>query len=148
MFDDVKHILQNSDIPNTVKVAVTIIIRVISWLPLVFVGVGILLSLQFFYYWLAFFILIEGILLIALTYMLILIVRFALNGDGGRGSSITEPETSARQHTQSVGVRESAIQGVVGNAAFYLAIIAVFILLKIMGIFDSWFKAILEALNK
>ena len=139
MFDDLKFLIERSDLPDSAKIALAILTKAISWLPWAFVGVGFLIKLEFFTYWLAFFVFIEGSLFVALMYLLVLLVR----------ASITSPspgpppphDTTSRKHP-SPKIIDTAKQGVIGNFAFYAFILAVFIVMKGMGLVDAAIAAI------
>lgn len=80
--------------------------------------------------------------------MLILLVRYALQGNGGRQSGNIESGNNPQPSETSRGVLAPARHGIIGNIAFYLLIIVVFAVLKGMGILDSWLRAALEAISK
>src|SRR5688500_5760855 len=86
MFDDLKYILEKAEVSTQVKVALTVITKAISWFPWVFVGIGMLMKLDYFIYWLWFFMIMEGLLLIAMTYILVLMTKNSLE-KGVRGKS-------------------------------------------------------------
>ena len=74
----------------------------------------------------AFFLFVEGIIIAALIYVLILIVHVGIS------------EISGKSKSETVG--SVAIKGVIGNIAFYLFIFVSFIVTKSMGWFDTFFN--------
>lgn len=141
MFDDLKSMLEKADIPTTVRVALTVITKAVSWFPWVFVGIGLFLRGEYFLYWLVFFMVIEGVLLIALVYMLVLLVRYSMQvGETSQQNDQAKLPGSASKSTN--GLVNMSLSGVVGNAAFYLVLFAAIVLLKVTGVVDSVLDAI------
>ncbi len=139
MFDEVKLLIEKSSAPEAVRLALSLVTKLISWLPYAFVGVGLFLNTANFIYWLAFFIFAEGALIAALIYMLLLIVRDAV--------AVTHKNEPQEDKLASNNFSDTALKGIVGNFAFYLFILVAFIVLKAMGIFDVMFQTTLERLK-
>ena len=143
---DLKKIIETAEMPGTVKVAITTVTKAISWLPWPFVIIGSLMKIEYFFYWLAFFIVIEGALFLALIYMLVLSVKYAfqIETQYPNEPAIEDAPLSAKKKEATF---EWVKQGVIGNIAFYLFMVGAFIILKGMGYVDALFKAILDTLN-
>ena len=60
--------LKDSDVPDTLKVSMSVLTRAIHWLAWAFVIVGSFLNPEWFPYWLGFFLLIEGVLFCGANY--------------------------------------------------------------------------------
>lgn len=99
-----------------------------------------LLKAEFFLYWLIFFIVVEGALLLAVIYVLTLLVRMAA---GARPDVATAPAQPAHR-----SVLRRAIDGVVGNFAWTLVIIAALIIVKLTGLADAAVDQVLEAIGR
>lgn len=147
MFDDLKRVIDNESLPISAKVALSVVIKAISWLPWVFVGIGWLLNKEYFIYWLAFFISVEAILFFALIYILVLLVRHSLAIEWNNRQENDESSEN-RPKSRNRGVAEAAIEGVIGNIAFYIVIIGAFIVLKLTGIVDIGIQALVSAVDK
>ena len=48
MFDDVKYLITNSKLPESLKVSLAILTKSAQWLVWAFIGVGILLNKEYF----------------------------------------------------------------------------------------------------
>lgn len=134
MFDDVKYLIEKTTLPESVKTSLSVLTRAISWLPWVFIGIGLLLKLEYFIYWLGFFIFIEGLLFIALVYTLIQSIK----------CEIGDSEIKKTNSTIKSTLKEGIIKGVLGNVFFYLIFIVLFVILKAMGIIDKLIKLIFQ----
>jgi hypothetical protein len=143
MFDDLKYTIEKSGLPNSFKLALSVFIKAIGWFAWAFVIIGTLLDSKYFPYWLAFFMVVEGVLFGALIYVLVLAARSSVTNK-------TTEEISTTNNTQNGSqspVMKSALHGIVGNIAFYFFIIAVFVLLKSMGVFDAFLDTVYQKLN-
>lgn len=136
MFDDLSHLIKYSKIPELVKVSVSIIVKAASWFPWVFFFIGLALDKQFFLYWLIFFICLEGSLLLALIYILVLIVKHAF------ATPISDPSTQEVKKKDTL--IESSVNGIIGNIAFYIFLFVFFVGFKLSGVFDTWFRDFLS----
>ena len=87
MFNELKYLLEEAELPDTVKLPLTILIKAVAWFPWVFVGVGLVLSRDFFIYWLGFFLFIEGLLVAALVYLLVAVVQTELSSSEHHSAS-------------------------------------------------------------
>lgn len=143
MFDDLKYTIEKSDLPNSFKIALSVFTKAIGWFAWTFVIIGSFLSTKYFPYWLAFFIIIEGLLFGALIYVLILAVKNSITGNVANEIAATSKVLSGQEQP----VMKSALQGIIGNIAFYFFIIAVFILLKSMGVFDTFLSSVYQKLQ-
>lgn len=139
MFEDLRYLLRDAKLPEPVKIPLTVLIKAVAWFPWVFIGIGILLNREYFFYWLAFFLFLQGILIAALIYVLVLIIRSALPTIGA-----AEP---AGMPAGSGMLNDAIVKGIVGNAAFYLFILAVFVLMKAMGVTDRLWQALLTKIG-
>ena len=143
MFDELKTLLKEAELTDTVKLPLTILIKAVGWFPWVFVGVGLVLNREFFIYWLGFFIFVEGLLVVALVYLLVAVVQAELSNSQVRsaGRSTSSDENSAES------LKAVIAKGVLGNTAFYLFILTVFVIAKGIGAFDEIWQAILSRLT-
>jgi len=135
MFDEVKYLIKDAAIPGSIKITLSLITKSISWFPYVFVGIGILLNNQFFIYWLGFFILIEGILFMTLIYVLILTIKYDLK--------LKNP----KKHENLVNkiITTACDKGLI-KVFIGLALIILYIIIKLLGIPDEIFKTIITKL--
>lgn len=139
MFDDLTYLLKEPKLPEAVKVALTVLLKAVAWFPWLFIGVGLLVNREYFFYWLAFFVFLEGVLITALIYVLVLMIRRALSTlPAGSPTAVARP---------SWGVNDAVVKGLIGNVAFYLFILAGFVLLKAMGITDQLWQGLLARIG-
>jgi len=134
MFDDIKYLIEKTTLPESIKISLSVIIRAITWLIWAFVGVGLLLDSKYFIYWIAFFIFIEGMLFIALIFVLIQSIKYET------GKNETREIKTPTKNT----LRDGIIKGVLGNVFFYLLFLIFFIILKAMGIIDNFMELIFQ----
>ena len=140
MFQELKSAVRDAQVPDTVKLALSVLIKAVTWFPWVFIGIGILLNREYFIYWLGFFLFVEGLLILSLVYVLVIVVR----------STVSVPMSPAAQAPASTDEKlkdkfgDTVLKGVIGNAAFYLFILAALIIVKGMGVFDELWQAILK----
>lgn len=143
MFNDLEYVLRHADLADTIKLPLTILIKAVGWFPWVFVGVGLILSRDFFIYWLGFFLFIEGLLLAALVYLLVAVVQTELaNSENPNANRSTSSDENSAEPMKDV-----IVKGVLGNVAFYLFILMVFVVAKGMGMFDEIWQTILSRLT-
>lgn len=140
MFDEIESLINSSKLPSGTRTTLAVVTSAIRWLIWPFIGIGLLLNKEFFPYWLGFFIFIESVLFLTLIYILVNITKYEL----GLKTTKVSQEGSNRK-TKSL--LEIIRNGITGNLAFYIFIIAAFIILKLLGVFDNLFK-IPEFLNK
>ncbi len=137
MFDELKNLIDESDIPHAVKISLLIISKAVSWMPWVFVIIGLMLDLKYFIYWLIFFIFIEGFLLVSLVYILIQITNFSL--DTGKHKQRTKRSENS--------LLSKSVDGIIGNAAWYLLIIVALIFTKLTGVADNFINNVIDYLK-
>jgi hypothetical protein len=139
MFEDLKYLLKEAKLPEMVKVPLTVLIKAVAWVPWLFVGIGLLLNREYFFYWLAFFLFLEGVLITALIYVLVMVIRSAL-------PTVSMGDQAAASGVSSL-LNDAVVKGIIGNAAFYLFILAMFVLLKAMGVTDRLWQALLARIG-
>lgn len=142
MYDDLQALIKGSNVSDEIKVTLSIITKGVSWFPWVFIGVGIFLNKEFFSYWLAFSLFIFGALIIVLLYMLVMVLHFSLTEKPRKESSDGEGE-----NVKKTNFPEIVMKGIIGNFSFYFFIMAVFVVIKSMDIFDSSFQSVLDAIK-
>src|SRR5437870_10016417 len=81
MFGELKSVIERAAIPPALRVGLLVTVRAMAWLAWAFVGVGVLLSKEYFPYWMGFVLVFETILFVALFYMLLLLIRLSLGSD-------------------------------------------------------------------
>jgi len=133
MFDEIESLIKSSKLPDGTKTALAILTSAIKWMPWPFVGIGLLIKINFFPYWLGFFILIESILFLTLIYLLVNISRRELGINDVKNQ--TEEKLNQDKH-----FFKSIKDGITGNIGFYLFIILGFIILKFLGVFEGLFN--------
>ena len=131
MFEDIKDLVKNSNIPEIIKIIIIVIIRCITWFVWAFIGIGILIKNEFFIYLLLFFIFIEAFLVIALITVLISSIKYFLNIPNN------EPDKYEKTEIRKSTLVDKIRDGIIGNSAFYVFLIIVFIIVKIIGGFDG-----------
>jgi len=108
---DLKYLLKEAKLPEMVKGPLTVLIKGVAWVPWLFDGIGLLLNREYFFFWLAFFLFLEGVLITAPIYVLVMVIRSALPtvsaGDQARASNVSSL------------LNDAVVKGIVGNAAFY-----------------------------
>jgi len=141
---DIKH----SNIPETTKYVLIIIIKGISWFPWVFFFIGLFLTEDIFFYWFLFFLVIEGSLVLGLIYILVLIVKASINENRIK-DEVESDKKKVNSKADSILNRylNRAKSGIIGNLAFYIVIILSLVVLKFMGIFDSFFREVIESIK-
>ncbi|HOE00183.1 MAG TPA: hypothetical protein PLT12_05505 [Kiritimatiellia bacterium] len=130
MWLDIKYEIEKSQAPEIVKLSLNIVTKAISWFPWIFVVIGFFLPGSYFTLWLGFFLLVEGGLILALIYMLVLLVH----------DTLTHPPTgpiSPEERREKESLAQAALKGIIGNIAFYIFILVAFIVIKSMGITDK-----------
>ena len=135
MFDDLDRAVSDGKIPDSLKLATKIVLKGISWFPWVFFFVGTILKAEFFVYWLAFFLFVEGALVVVLLQLVVLLAKLGAQ-DPRVGSMPENPETNSAGTTPR-SVKEAIHGGIVGNVAFYLFLIVIFIVVKLTGLLDG-----------
>jgi hypothetical protein len=106
------------------------------------------MKLEFFPYWLGFFVFVEGGLFLALVYVLVLTVRHSL-AIGSLETKIQaqpEDESEERDTSESKNILKMAFEGIIGNTAFYLFMVVALIVFKLTGVVDAVIDAILVRL--
>lgn len=134
MFDEIESLINSSKLPDGTKTALAILTSAIKWLPWPFVGIGLLIKIDFFPYWLGFFILAESTLFLTLIYILVNISKRELGVDD-RQDKVND---SNPNHSFVTSIRD----GITGNIGFYLFVILGFIILKFLGVFEGLFNNI------
>lgn len=129
MFDEIESLIKSSKLPDGTKTALAILTSAIKWMPWPFVGIGLLIKIDFFPYWLGFFILVESMLFLTLIYILINISKRELGINNGTNR--------ISDSNQSHSFFKSIKDGITGNISFYLFLIFGFIILKFLGIFEG-----------
>lgn len=143
MFNELKDLLKEAALADTVKLPLTILIKAVTWFPWVFVGVGLILNREFFVYWLGFFLFIEGLMIAALVYLLTAVVQTELSNSENRGAN----RSASSDENLAEPLKDTIVKGVFGNAAFYLFILMGFVIVKGMGAFDEIWQTILSSLT-
>ncbi len=129
MHEDIKRFLDlnKEAVPASVRLVAVILARAMEWLIWVFVGVGVLLSNEYFWAWFIFVLIMFGAFALFFLYILLLIIQL----------DIKNREIISNQPQFSLSIRNAAINGIVGSAAFYLIIFLLLAILKGMGFIDQ-----------
>ena len=136
MFDEIESLIKSSKLPDGTKTALAILTSAIKWLPWPFVGIGLLIKINFFPYWLGFFIFTESVLFLTLIYILVNISKRELGIDDRQDLT----SDSNPNHSFFKSIKD----GITGNIGFYLFIILGFIILKFLGVFEGLFSNFLN----
>lgn len=136
MFDEIESLINSSKLPDGTKTALAILTSAIKWLPWPFLGIGLLIKIDFFLYWLGFFILAESMLFLTLVYILVIISKRELKTDDHQDKIIN----SSSDHSFFKSIKD----GITGNIGFYLFVILGFVILKFLGVFEGLFNNIAD----
>ena len=142
MFEDLRYLIRDAKVPESAKLALSVLTKAIGWFAFAFVIIGLFLNRQYFIYWLAFILFIEGLLVAALIAVLLMAVRAELPNP-----SFEESGSTKTPKANKFRIGDVALRGVIGHAAFYLLLLAVLIILGAMGVFEEAWQAVLHRLS-